>query len=397
MLLWTIARRFSKSLHRDGFARFTTTVAIISVSLGTIAVCISQSILAGYEEAILDASKRFGTHLTLHQRNGALFDDTRTIIRELKRLDGVVTALPVIQHEVLAKHHSRIDGAFLLGMPIEQMQFAFVPLGVTLDPRGIEKPVLIGSGLQKRLSLNVGDTIVCITKSLTAERPIFRPLRVTGVYNSGMASYDDHAILLPLDMVQGILGSAYHSATMLMIRTEDNVSEQTLIQYIDQRHREQLEIRTYREHFAAMWNWIELQRRPIPVIMSLIALVSMFTVVSSIILSIVEKTRSFAVLSTLGLAAWRVATIVGLRTLYTTFVGLAFGITISVAFILVQRTWHPIALDGSVYYVRYLPVALDPWILAQTAFLVMAASMIAAIVPMVITVRIRPVQALRFR
>lgn len=397
MLLWTIARRFSKSLHRDGFARFTTTVAIISVCLGTIAVCISQSILAGYEEAILDASKRFGTHITVHRRDGALLEDTRSIIRELKQQDGVIAALPVMQHEVLAKHHSRIDGALLLGMPIQQLQHAYVPLSGGLDPRAIEKPVLIGSGLQKRLAIHVGDTIICITKSSTAERPIIRPLRVTGVFSSGMASYDDHAILMSIDMVQGILGAPQYSASMLMIRTDDNVSEEPIIQYIDKRHRAELEMRTYREHFASMWNWIELQRRPIPVIMSLIALVSMFTVVSSIILSIVEKTRSFAVLSTLGLAAWRVAAIVGLRTLYTAFVGLAVGITVSVGFILVQRTWHPIALDGSIYYVKYLPMALDPWILTQTAFFVMAASMIAAVIPVVITLRIRPVQALRFR
>lgn len=395
MLLWTISRRFSHSLRADGFARFTSVVATASICLGFVALCISQSILAGYEEVIRSTAQRFGMYLTVQSPHGYAFDDASPLQRKLQTIPGVLTTHVVLRQETLVKRASFIDGAVITGLDASSIQRVFAPVMVSgsVQPR---YGVMIGSGLRDRLRAAVGDTITLITRTASGDRPTVSRRTITGIFASGMAMYDDHVVLTDIDDARMILRAGPSQSSSIVVQCESDDVIPSISSYVSDNYRQRLSVMTYREHLASIWNWIDLQRRPIPVILSLIAIVSIFTVVSSLILAIVAKTRSMAILSTLGMPWWRISCIVGIRALTTTLTGLAIGIVVSVTFILVQRTWHPIALDGSIYYVSHLPVALDPTIIATSALLILTVSVLASVIPMLIAARLRPVQSLRF-
>lgn len=397
MLAWTIARRFSQTLRSNGFARFTSVVAIVSVSLGTLAVCVSQSILAGYDEIIKETSQRFGMHITVQRPDANLMSDASGVIESIRSIPGVVAVGEAIRQEALIKRRSVIDGAVMVGLPKEHLVHAFTGLIEDGHRLNDAEGVIIGSGLARRLASGRGDTITLITKSAGDERPSIARIRIGGVFTSGMMSYDENAVVMTLERLRSLLRTPSTASSLLMVTCVSQDIESEVVKEISHRYPEQLTVLTYRDHFAAMWNWIDLQRKPIPVIMSLIALVSMFTVVSTVLLSVVEKTRSLAVLSTLGMAPHQLALVTAIRVLSTSFIGVASGLVVSVAFIVAQRTWHLIGLDGSIYYVQHLPVAFEPWILARSSALILLAACMASILPMLITMRIRPIRALRFR
>ena len=397
MLAWTIARRFSQTLRRNSFARFTSIVAIASVALGTLAVCLSQSILAGYDEIIQQTAQRFGAHITLQRSDGNAFTNAYEIQSRVRVLPGISSVSTTIRHETLVKCRSHLDGAVLVGLPEQHLNVAFVPLLSTRESAIGPYEVLIGSGLARRLSVDVGDTITLISRSLGSDRPLISRVRVSSLFTSGMTSYDEHAVVTSSVHARLILQLDSSTATMLMLTCESNSDESAIVQSLKQAYSQEHVILTYRDHFAAMWNWIDLQRRPIPIIMSLIAIVSMFTVVSTVLLSIVEKTRSLAVLSTLGMSPRQLALITAIRVISTSFIGVLCGLTVSIAFIVIQREFHVITLDGNIYYVQYLPVSFDTWILLRSSVMIFLAACIASIVPMFITTRISPVRALRFR
>lgn len=396
MLLWTISRRFARSLRADGFARFTSIVATLSISLGFIALCLSQSILAGYVEIIQTTAQRFGMYVTVQSSMGYALDDVRTLQRALEQIPGVTSTRPVLRQETLIRHASAIDGAVITGLDSTMVADVFSP--VVID--GTSRPdngMLIGSGLRDRLGITVGDTVTLITRTAKGDRPTISRQTIRGVFKSGIAAYDDHVLLTGLEHARGILRAGPSQSSSVMITCTGDEVIPLIRDVVTSAYRDRLSVLTYRDHLASIWNWIELQRQPIPVILSLIAIVSVFTVVSSLILAIVAKTRSMAILSTLGMTWWRIAAIVGLRALTTTIVGLMLGAGVSLAFIGVQRTWKPISLDGGIYYVSHLPVAFDPWIVTTSALLILAVSMIASTVPMLIAARLRPASALRFR
>ncbi|MBU3699822.1 MAG: ABC transporter permease [Candidatus Kapabacteria bacterium] len=395
MILWTISRRFAQSLRADGFARFTTFVATASISVGFVALCISQSILAGYEEVIRSTAQRFGMYLTVQPTHGYAFDDTSPLQKAIDEIPGVQSTHVVLRQETLVKHGSTIDGAVITGIDRSVVVEVFAPVIVSGAVR-LNEGVLIGSGLQGRLGAETGDTITLITRTASGDRPTVSRRLIAGVFTSGMTSYDDHVVLTDIRDARSILRAGPRQGSSVVVQCENDDVIPRVKSFVESAYRSRFSVMTYRDHLASIWNWIELQRRPIPVILSLIAIVSIFTVVSSLILAIVAKTRSMAILATLGMSWWRISSIVGMRALTTTLTGLGIGIALSLAFILVQRTWHPIALDGSIYYVSHLPVALDMAIIATSALLILVVSLAASVIPMLIAARVRPVQALRF-
>ena len=396
MLLWMISRRFARSLRADGFARFTSIVATLSVSLGFIALCISQSILAGYVEIIQTTAQCFGMYVTVQSSTGFAIDDPRPLQRALEKIPGVTSTRPVLRQETLIRHASAIDGAVITGLDTAMMADVFSPVVI----EGTSRPgegMLIGSGLRDRLGITVGDTVTLITRTAQGDRPAISRQTIRGVFKSGIAAYDDHVLLTGIEHARNILRSGPTQSSSVMITCAGDEVIPLIRQHVTAAYHDRISVLTYRDHLASIWNWIELQRQPIPVILSLIAIVSVFTVVSSLVLAIVAKTRSMAILSTLGMPWWRVAAIVGLRALTTTIVGLTLGAGVSLTFIGIQRTWKPISLDGGIYYVSHLPVSFDPWIIITSGLLILAVSTIASIVPMLIVARLRPASALRFR
>ncbi len=397
MLAWTIARRFSQSMRSNGFARFTLVVAIASVALGMLAVCLSQSILAGYDEIIQQTARRFGAHITVQRADGKQYVDVSDLTRTIRSLPGVSSVSPTIRHEALVKCRALLDGTVLVGLPEQHLHQAFAPLLSTRESTIGRYEVLVGSGLARRLNARVGDSLTLITRTPSNERPMIRRVVINSLFTSGISSYDEHAIVTSFEHARLLLRMDSHTASMLMITCATDVDESVVVQLLKRTYSQEHVVLTYKDHFAAMWNWIDLQRRPIPVIMSLIAIVSMFTVVSTVLLSIVEKTRSLAVLSTLGMSPRQMAMITAIRVISTSLIGVLCGLVMSIAFIVIQREFHLISLDGNIYYVQHLPVAFDGWILLRSSLLIFLTACIAAIVPMVITTRILPVRALRFR
>ena len=396
MLTWTIARRFSRSLRRNGFARFTTVVAITSVCLGTLAVCLSQSILSGYEEIIQQTASRFGMTMTVQNADGSPIIDDATL-DVISSIEGVSSVSEAIRQETLVKLRGTLDGAILVGLNPAHIRRAFDGMMTNSLPPGTSDFAMIGSGLARRLKMLVGDSITVITRSIREQAPAVARVRISGVFTSGMASYDEHAVVTSTDYARRIIRAPNSVSSLLMITCQPGVDEEAVVRSINHSLGDRLLVLTYRDHFAAIWNWIDLQRRPIPVIMSLIAIVSLFTVVTTVLLSIVEKTRSLAMLATLGMTQWKLSLVTAIRVLTTSLIGVVMGLTLSAMLIAVQRTWHVISLDGSIYYVQHLPVAFEPLVLLSSGLLILLAACLAAAVPMIITTRIRPIRALRFR
>lgn len=360
-------------------------------------MCLSQSILAGYEEIIQETAARFGMQITVQQSDGTPLANITPLASTISSIHGVESVSEAIRQETLVKMRGTLDGAIIVGLPADHIHRAFGGLLTNGSSSGTADFAMVGSGLARRLSVSVGDSVTVITRSVTEQRPVVARVPISGVFTSGMSSYDEHAIVTTTDNARRIIKAPTSVSSMLMIACSPGSDEDGIVRTINSQIGDRMLVLTYRDHFAAMWNWIDLQRRPIPVIMSLIAIVSMFTVVTTVLLSIVEKTRSLAMLSTLGMSPWKLALITAIRVLSTSIIGVVAGLALSSTLIAVQRTWHVISLDGNIYYVRHLPVAFEPFVLASSGLLILVAACLAAAVPMIITMRIRPIRALRFR
>ena len=142
--------------------------------------------------------------------------------------------------------------------------------------------------------------------------------------------------------------------------------------------------------------WIEMLDANISLLLVLMLIVASFTLITGLLILILDRTRMIGLLKALGA---RYGSIRSLFLYLATFVvgkGLLWGNLIAFALAGVQYFFSPIQLDPATYYLSYVPIEFDiPWVLGIN-LLVFVLSMISLLLPTRIITRIRAVDTIRF-
>lgn len=395
-MIGRIAQRFAQSLRGDGFSRFSTIVSVASVALGCMALIVSMSILEGYEDTIERTALQFTADIEIKPRFGGLLASPELLAREACRNPAITAADRVIAREALVRSATGIDGVMLVGMSPERLNQLMVPLIIHGQSRVDHNEVMIGSGLAARLHASVGDTLLVYSSDEQRESPrVFRS-RIGAIIRCGMTSYDESVVVYHRTMLAQHLRLDTAAASSLLLSTNNRTQLGDAQQALQRNLGVDVIVLTYRDSFAAVSSWIELQREPIPIILGLISLVAGLTMISTLLIAVVEKARSIAILLTLGLSPVRAGLIFVIRAVVISTLGAVIGLVVALALLTIQHIWHPITLDGALYYVSELPVSfpLMPMIMVPLSSIGLA--LIVGLVPMVVAMRVRPATALRF-
>lgn len=393
-LTFDIARRFSKSLRNDRFARFTTIVSTVGVALGCTALIVAISVLGGYEEAIVNTAVKLAAHIEIRDGLGAPLSQWQVLASRVQSVEHVRDVRPIVRREALVRSDHGLDGTIVLGTD----DIRSIDVRATLGRGDSTRWAWIGDILATRLKVSTGDTIILYTAHVSGNAPIprMRPFIVQGIVSTGMASTDEGLIAVPMDVARDVFGFTRDMASALAVTVDKTSNTNATAEALGSVIGHQLWALTYEQRFSAMSSWIALQKEPIPLVLGLISIVAVFTVISSLVISVVEKTRSIAILQTLGMSRRRISFIFLWNAVRIGVTGALLGTSIAGVFCYGQHTWEFIRLDGAIYYVSALPVALDalPFILVPITSIVL--SVLASIVPMILASRISPARALRF-
>lgn len=391
-----LAKRFAVSLRHDVFTFFTTSATTLSIALGYVAVCVAISILQGYSSKIVETATMFSSDVIVRSQIAVDFEDPSSILQRVRSVPDVQNVAITLEREALIKHKGQLDGVLLNGIELSRyVVFANVLKSRDAD-RTLQSGIVIGSGVSRTLQADVGDSITLIFQKQGSSAPGVRRVRVVGVFESGMGTQDENVALLHIDSLRAYSGAAPTAASVVMISTMANDQADQVAQDIRHMYSSSAFVFTYKDVFQGVWGWIEMQRKPIPIILGLLSLVAVVSIVSSLLITIVQKTRSIAILSTLGLSSRRIGFVVLLRACTSALLGVMIGGLITGAFVYGQATYHWIRLDSSLYYVSELPVHFDPVLAILIAIGIMALTIAVSLVPMAIARRITPARALRF-
>lgn len=403
---WLLSHRLFTSLRTDGFARFVNIVSVSAICLGTLSLLLSLSILNGYEERILETATQFTSHVEI--RSSALDGITLSPseVQRIRELQGVVSVDSILMREALIRTRTGIDGVVIHGMNAERIQQLKPALISGTLPA--DATCVIGEALARRLSLGIGDSVLFYSMSAqtpTADSIAAPPVpsatlftrTISGIVATGMQSVDASMIVMPKRSLSTATGSTTGQVTMLTLELANpdraDITAVALLTILPP----QYQIVTWKDRYASVANWIELQKQPIPIVLGLISIVAAFSLVSTLLVGVVLKTRSLAILASLGMPYSTLTGLVLRRGLWLGFVGTALGSSVAALLIGIQHTWHVLRLDGAIYYVSTLPVSLSiaPFILVPLSTILLAA--IATIVPMVVVARQRIVRGIQFR
>jgi lipoprotein-releasing system permease protein len=402
-----IARRYLSPTRRNRFLNFITAIAILGVMFGTAALLISLSILDGFDHTLRSNMIAFMGHIEVTSFTARPLTGYREVMKDLPKREPEVRAIsPFVQREAILRTRSGLEGVLLKGVRSDidvsairekmiQGSFDF-----TYHPLDSIPKIILGNRLADKLGVRVGDTLVAFVPNGVPSPdnpPTIEQFRVHGIYRTGMVEYDDIYTYTSLESAQQLFGLQTDEVTGydILVRNVEH-AEQTarrLDTVLGYPHYP----RTVFDIFQAIFAWLDLQRKPIPIVLGLIIIVAVFNIISTLLMVVLEKTESIGILSTLGARPSGIMGIFVGQGILIGGIGTLLGAMLSLGFTLVQMKYKLFRLDADIYFIDAVPVSLQAWHYILVVSVALILSIVSTVIPAYVASRLKPVEALRFR
>jgi len=154
--------------------------------------------------------------------------------------------------------------------------------------------------------------------------------------------------------------------------------------------------RTVFESYRNLFSWIELQKKPVPIILGLIIIVATVNIIGTLLMMVLDKTREIGILASMGATRWDITRIFLRQGLIIALIGTALGDVLAFGLCWSQMEFRFFSLPSDIYFMNSVPILMKPEYFILVSFLAVALSMVSAFIPARLAAFLRPVDAIRF-
>jgi lipoprotein-releasing system permease protein len=404
MLPWIISKKYIFSKKDSRFINFISVIAIIGISLGVATLIIALSVLNGFEKTLTDKVIDFDSHIKI--------TSFKTILPDYKITQPKLTAYlqdfnpeitPFASKLAIISSKKRKEGINVIGIDSQSPKpgiFKNIISGEFFTDNSDTPNLVIGKKLADQLFIKVGDEVTLFALRndqipSPANMPNIEKFNVSGIFESGMAEYDDLFAYTELKNVQQLFGIG-DNITGYNINLGDISKVDSLSAFLSKELRYPHLVRSVYQIHRNIFTWIELQKKPIPIALGLIIIVAVFNIIGTLLMVVLEKTNSIGVLKSLGARSSQVVKIFVLQGTALAIAGIIIGNLLAIILMQIQLEFDIITLPSSVYFMSKVPIEMSMHIFLIVSAITIILCLTASIIPSIIASRVRPVDSLRF-
>jgi lipoprotein-releasing system permease protein len=224
--------------------------------------------------------------------------------------------------------------------------------------------------------------------------PKLKPFRVAGHFYTGMYEFDSKLAYVNLADAQKFLGTP-GEVTGIEIRTTTPEAARAVADELGRRLGAGYEVRTWEEMNRGLFAALKLEKVAMFVVLTFIALVASFSIISNLIMLVTEKAREVAILKSMGARDGAILRVFFAEGLYIGILGVALGLCLGIGGCLLL-SHYGLPLDPDVYYIQKLPVVMRVSEIAAVNLAALGLCCLATIYPAMLASRMRPVDGLRY-
>ena len=308
-----------------------TQLLLAVVAYATIAIIFFWGFYDGFVNVLLGGQARYLSAPIMVQSEAYRNDpdpenslSSLDIQASLAKVEGVRGIAPRLEFPALMRSPYRSLGAQVRGIdPALEPLVSNIP-GDIGEGRMIESPgeIVLGFELAEEVDVRVGERLALDVQSLAGSQGA--GLKVVGLINSNINPVDERMAQVHIDDARRLTGVA--TATGLALDVKQG-SETAVAKRLNDASLLPDGLRAYpiAELLGGLMSGIEQKRTSMYPIILIIALFAAVTVMSTVIVSVIERTREFGVITSLGLSQGKLARMVMLEATYTTLLGFAVG------------------------------------------------------------------------
>ncbi len=386
---------------KSKFTRFTEIVAIISVALGAIALIISIGVLDGFEKKLKNVAFEFSSHISIQNFNNEPFDIRNIHLNQIKEVYKAeikqIITINSIEGIIKQKNEVAAISARALSKQLFDniKKYILVP---NVNLSDFSNSIIISQYLSQKLNLKVGDEVIIFFPRNSNNKLDFsvKKLKISGLYRTGMTQYDNNIAFVDEEVVYNTLNINNNYAKEIQIFLNNPYNANLIGNLIDKKLNYPFYTVTVFDTHQYIFSWIELQKEPIPLILSLISLIAMMNIITSILVLILEKVKTIGIFKTLGMNNFSIMKIFIFKAIKLTLIGLVIGILCSLLFTFLQQNYELIKLQGDIYFLDALPINFDliSYIIVFVGILTI--SLIVSFIPALAILKVEIIKTLRF-
>lgn len=312
---------------------FFTAISVLGVALGVAALIVSVSVMGGFGREIRRMIVE--TQGDVQVRAPGPFSDPEAAVETALRVPGVVGVTPFAEGVVLIEHNLKPSYPAIQGVDVERVN-SVIPLDryirvgqlANLD----DDSVILSSGVARSIGAHLGSRIevyspLLLEKLKSDEVMLPRELEVVGIFEIGHQSLDSSTVLVTLRLMQELygLGDDVHGLNVKLAPQADADEVARRFNRLMPAVVPGAYARTWAEANEDFLFVIQLEKNMIFFLLTFIILVASFSVASSLLISVVRKTREIGLLSAMGARARDVAWCFSLQALLIGVTGTALG------------------------------------------------------------------------
>ena len=405
-----IARRLYRSKDRsERISSLGVNIASIGIAVGLAVMIVSVAVVLGFKDEIRGKVTGFGSHIQIVNSDAMLSSDTLPVIASpsfvarLEKCEGVRHVQRVTRKMGILKTDADFQGISLTGIgPDYDSAFLSRHLVEGVIPADAAQGggLLVSRTIADALRLRCGDKVFAyfFGESLGARR-----LKVCGIYETNMMQFDSNTAFAPLSVVNGINGWDSLSCSTVEIAVTDfdevePIADRVAMLKPDTPDRNgcYYAVYTVGELYGAIFDWLKLLDLNIWVILGLMTCVCCFTMISGLLILILERTSTIGILKALGARNGVVRRVFLHYGVFIVFRGLLLGNALGLLLCYVQWQWHLFPLDATSYYVDHVPVAFNWLAILALNVSTLAICTLILVGPTLVVSHIKPVKALKF-
>ena len=407
-----LARRMARSSseNRPGVME---RIAVVSVALGVAVMILALAVILGFKREVSERMAGFAAHVSVTDLRGVGSLDAEPVVRsahveELIRAAGpVVSVAPYALRGGIIRTDEAVQGVVLKGVDDSYDWSLFERWLVegTLPRVGDSirtKDVLLSRTLARGLHLGVGDRIEMLFVE-PGELPRRDRFKVSGIYASGMDDIEEAILLTDLRNVQRLADwrpeqvSGYEILLADVADAEPYAAalNETLF-YDESDDTRNLVASSVMERYPNIFDWLSLLDMNVWVILILMVCVAGVTMVSGLLILILERTSTIGLLKAMGATNAMVRHTFIHLSVFIIVRGLIWGNVIGLGLVGVQAAFGIVKLDPVNYYVESVPVLLNGWLILGLNVGTLLVTTLALVGPSFLISRIQPAKAIRF-
>ena len=364
MFTWFIVSRLFR--HSDDVKRVSKPairIATLGVAVGVAIMLLSTGVVLAFQSEIRNKVLGFGSHIQVINYDSQNSEQYKPIVFNtetfslLDSVPGAQTISPFCIKPGMLKTDNTFRGVIFKGVG-ERYDYSFfrkhlVEGEITSFPdTSATGKLIISQSLSKQMSLKVGADVYAY---FFEDKVKARKFKVSAIYCTNLTDFDNKLVFTDVSTVQKLLGFDTYQYSGAEIWLNDFTQLPEASSYIiNNVNRTQDPYGAYYtsmsiyEMYPQIFAWLQLLNLDVWVILILMVCVAGVTMISGLLIIILERTNFIGILKALGASNARMRHIFLYFSFFVILRGLIYGNVLAFAIIFIQQQWHLIHLDPSV-------------------------------------------------